>query len=191
MEKEKISYQEIIKKIKPKYEEIIDFLRKELQSIRTSRISSSLIENVEVEYFGQKFRLKQLAAISISGTREITLSPWDNSYFEPILKTLEKKSLGGSLSVEKNVIKIIFPPLSEEFRKDLLKVLSEKKEQARQKIRKLREEAWGRIQTAFREGKISEDDKYRGKDELQDLVDEYNEKIDEICQEKEKEILEK
>jgi ribosome recycling factor len=191
MEKEKISYQEIIKKIKPKYEEIIDFLRKELQSIRTSRISPSLIENVEVEYFGQKFRLKQLAAISISGTREITLSPWDNSYFEPILKTLEKKSLGGSLSVEKNVIKIIFPPLSEEFRKDLLKVLSEKKEQARQKIRKLREEAWGRIQTAFREGKISEDDKYRGKDELQDLVDEYNEKIDEICQEKEKEILEK
>jgi ribosome recycling factor len=190
MQKEKISYQEIIKKIKPECEKVISFLEKELQTIRTSRVSPALIENVEIEYFGQKFRLKQLAAISVSGPREITLSPWDNSYFEPILKTLEKKSLGGSLSVEKNVIKIIFPPLSEEFRKDLLRVLSEKKEQARQKIRKLREEAWGKIQTAFREGKLSEDDKYKGKDELQDLVDEYNEKIDEMCEKKEKEILE-
>jgi len=190
MQKEKISYQEIIKKIKPECEKVIDFLEKELQTIRTSRISPALIENVEIEYFGQKFRLKQLAAISVSGPREITLQPWDNSYIEPIFKTLEKKSLGGSLLVEKNVIKIVFPPLSEEFRKNLLRVLSEKREQARQKIRKLREEAWGKIQTAFREGKLSEDDKYKGKDELQDLVDEYNEKIDKMCEKKEKEILE-
>lgn len=190
MEKEKVSYQEVIKKIKPEFEKTISFLEKELQQIRTSRVSPSLVEDIEVEYLSQRFKLKQLSAISLSGPREIVIQPWDSSFIEAIVKSLEKKDFGTNSIVEKNLIRIVFPPLSEEFRRELLKLVSQKREEARQKIRKLREEAWGKIQSAFKEGKISEDEKYKGKNELQKLIDEYNEKIDEITEKKEKEISE-
>lgn len=190
MEKEKISIQDILQKIKPHFENTISFLEREVLSIRGTRASPALVENLEVDFYGQKFFLKQLAAISITGPREISIQPWDNSYLEAILKTLEKKSFGGSLTVEKNTIRISLPPLSEEFKKELLKILHQKREQARQKIRKFREEAWNEIQRKFKEGKLSEDEKFRGKKELQKLVDEFNEKIDEIVQKKEKDIME-
>lgn len=190
MSKEKISYQEIIKNIKPEMEKAISFLEKELQGLRTSRANPSLIENIEVDFLGQKFHLRQLGAILASGPRELSVQVWDGSYIEPVIKALEKKSLGVTPIAEKKLIKVTFPPLTEEFRKELLKVLSQKKEETREKIRRLREEAWGKIQAAFREGKISEDEKYKGKDELQEIIEEYNEKINEITSKKEKEILE-
>jgi ribosome recycling factor len=187
---EKISYQELISKAKPVFEEAITTLTKELQGIRTSHASPSLFEDVEVQYFDQKYKLKQLAAIYISGPREITIQPWDGSYIDPILKALEKKSLGTIPVVKKNVIVISLPPISEEFKKELLKLVSEKKERAKEKIRKKREEIWKILQEGCREGKLSEDDKYRGKNQLQKLVDEYNQKIEDIVEKKKKEILE-
>jgi ribosome recycling factor len=190
MAEKKISYQEIIKKIKPELEKVINFLERELQGIRSSRASPTLVEGVEVECFGQKFLLKQLAAISIPEPRQILIQPWDTSYIEGIVKSLEKKSLGISLVVDKNLIRVNLPSLSQEFRQDLLGMVSQKKEQARQTVRRWREKAWGEIQEKFREGKISEDHKYRAKDELQELVDEYNEKIEEMTERKEKEISE-
>lgn len=190
MAKEKISYKEIIKNIKPEMERHVDVLEKDLQNLRTSRVSPALIENIEVEVFGQQFHLKQLGAILGSGSRELSIQVWDNSYVEPILKALEKKSLGVNPIVEKNLIRVVFPPLSEEFRKELLKLLSQKKEETRQKIRRVREEAWGTIQKNCREGKLSEDDKYKGKEELQKIIEECNEKIEKLAFAKEKEILE-
>ncbi len=190
MAEEKISYQEIIKKIKPELEKTINFLEKELQGIRSSRASPSLVEDIEVECFGQKFPLKQLAAISITSPREILIQPWDSSYIEGIVKALEKKPLGFSIAVEKNSVRINLPSLSQEFRESLLKIVSQKREQARQTVRRWREEAWGEIQEKFREGKISEDHKYKAKNELQKMIDEYNEKIDEMAERKKKEIME-
>lgn len=190
MAEEKISYQEIIKKIKPELEKVINFLAKELQGIRSSRASPSLVEDIEVECYGGKFPLKQLATISITGPRQILIQPWDNSYIEGIVKGLEKKSLGFSVVVEKNSIRIDLPALSEEFRESLLKMVSQKREQARQTIRRWRDEAWGEIQEKFREGKISEDNKYKAKNELQKMIDQYNEKIEEMVEKKKKEIME-
>ena len=190
MAEEKISYQEIIKKIKPELEKTINFLEKELQGIRSSRASPALVENIEVECFGQKFPLKQLAAISISGPRQILIQPWDASYIEGIVKSFEKKSPGFSIAVEKNLIRIDLPFLSQEFRENLLKMVSQKREQARQTVRRWREKAWGEIQEKFREGKVSEDNKYRSKEELQKLIDQYNEKIEEMVERKKKEIME-
>lgn len=188
--KEIVDYKDIINKIRPELDKVINFLERELQSIRASMVSPSLVENIEVECFGQKFLLKQLAAISVPEPREILIQPWDNSYIEGIVKALEKRPFGASPIVDKNLIRINLPPLSEEFRKDLLLMISQKKEQAKQTVRRWREEAWGEIQAKFREGKISEDNKYRAKDELQELVDEYNEKIEEIGKRKKKEIIE-
>jgi len=184
------SHKEIIEKIKPELEKVINFLERELQKIKSSRASPALVENVEVECFGQKFSLKQLSLISIPEPRQILIQPWDQSYIEGIVRALEKTGIGVSPIVDKNLIRINLPALSEEFRKDLIRLVSQKQEDAKQTIRRWREEAWDEIQEKFREGKIREDDKYKGKDELQELVDEYNEKIEELGEKKKKEILE-
>ena len=183
-------YKEIINKIKPALDKAIDFLERELAKIHTGRATPALVEDIEVECFGKVFPLKQLSAISIPGPRQILIQPWDKSYVEGIINALTKTGLGTNPIADQNFIRIHLPPLSEEYRKDLIHLIAQKKEEVRITIRKLRDEAWAEIQEGYREGKIREDDKYKGKDELQDLVDEYNEKIEEIGEKKEKEILE-
>ncbi|MCD6402285.1 ribosome recycling factor [bacterium] len=183
-------YQDIIDKIKPELEKTIRFLEGELAKIRTSRATPSLVENIEVECFGQKFLLKQLGSISIPKSREILIQPWDKSYIEPIEKAISRSSLGVNPVVDGEIIRIFLPPISAEFRESLLKLVSQKREEARQTIRKWRGEVWDLLQDLAMEGKISEDDKYRGKDKLQELVDEYNEKVDELVERKKKEIME-
>ena len=189
-EKEIVNYKDIIDKIKPELDKVINFLEGELAKIRTSRVSPSLVEDIIVECFGQKFPLKQLGAISCPGPRQILIQPWDKSYIEGIVRALEKTGIGANPIVDKEVIRINLPPLSEEYRKELLKLLSQKQEEARKTIRRWREEAWDKIQDGHREGKIREDDKFRGKDELQELIDEYNQKIEDIGEKKKKEIME-
>jgi len=184
------NYKEIINKIRPELDKVIAFLDRELQKIRTGRASPSLVEDIVVECFGQKFPLKQLSAISVPEPKQILIQPWDKSYIEGIIKALEQTGIGANPIVDKDAIRISLPPLSEDYRKDLLRLISEKEEQARQTIRRWREEAWDEIQERFREGKIREDDKFRAKDELQELVDEYNEKIEKIGEKKRKEISE-
>lgn len=186
---EKISYKDIIDKIRPELEKAVGFLEKELQKIRTERATPSLVENIEVDCFGKKFPLKQLATISVFQSREIVIQPWDKSYIEEIVKSLEKNtSIGAAPVVEKNAIRIRLPSLSEEFRKDLIHFASEKQEIVKKTIRRWRDEAWREIQDAEREGKISEDDKFKGKDELQELIDECHEKIEKMIENKKKEI---
>ena len=189
MSEEKVSYKDIIENIKPELDKAIAFLEKELQKIRTERASPSLVENIEVDCFGQNFPLKQLATISIPKSREIVIHPWDKSYVEGIVSALEKNSsIGAAPVVDKDIIRIRLPSLSEEFRKDLTRFVSEKQEIVRKTIRRWRDDAWGEIQEAERGSKISEDDKYKGKDELQDLVDEYNGKVEKLVENKKKEI---
>ena len=189
-EKEIVNYKDIISKIKPELDKVINFLERELAKIRTGRATPALVEDIVVECFGQKFPLKQLATISVPEPRQILIQPWDKSYTEGICKALEKTGIGASPVVDKEVIRINLPPLTEEYRKGLLRLISEKEEQARQTIRRWREEAWDEIQEKFREGKIREDDKFRAKDELQELIDEYNQKIEDIGEKKKKEIME-
>lgn len=187
---EEIDYKKIINLIKPELDKAIHFLERELAKIRTGRASPGLVEDIICECFGQKFPLKQLAAISCPEARQILIQPWDKSYLEGIVKALSETGIGANPIVDREVIRINLPPLSEEYRKDLTRLISQKQEEARKTIRRWREEAWAKIQEGYREGKIREDDKYRGKDELQKLIDEYNEKIEEIGERKKKEIRE-
>lgn len=181
-------HKEIIQNIKPELDKAINFLERELTKIRTSRATPALVEDVVVDCFGQKFRLSQLAAISIPEPKQILIQPWEKSYIEGIVKALEKTGVGGSPIVDKEVIRINLPPLSEEYRKGLLRVISEKQEEAKKTVRRWREEAWDEIQTATKDGKIREDDKFRAKDELQELIEEYNKKIEELGEGKKKEV---
>lgn len=185
-----MTYQEIIKKIEPELEKLIHYLERELAKIRTSRASPSLVEDVVVDCFGQKFPLKQLAAISTPEIKQILIQPWDKSYIPGIVSALEKTGAGASPVVDKDVIRIVLPPLSAEYRKNLSKLISEKQEESRKTARKWRENAWEEIQNNAKEGKIREDDKFRAKDELQDLIVEYNKKIEELGESKKKEIME-
>lgn len=181
-------YKEIIEKIKPELEKVISFLEKELQKIRTSRVSPSLVEDITVDYSGQKFSLKELGTISCPESRQVLIQPWDKSYIEPIEKAISRSGLGASPIVEKDFVRIKFPPLTEDFRKDILHGLSSKKEQSRETVRRWRQQAWDEVQEKFKQGDISEDDKYKAKKDLQDLIDEYNKKIEDITEMKKKEI---
>ena len=185
-----MEHKEIIDKIRPECDKVLAFLEGELAKIRTGRASPSLVEDVVCDCFGQKFPLKQLAAISTPEPKQILIQPWDKSYIEGIVSALEKTGTGASPVVDKDTIRINLSPLTEEYRKTLFKLLSEKQEQARQTVRRWREQAWGEVQEKSRGGEIREDDKFRAKDELQDLVKEYNEKIDGMGEKKKKEILE-
>lgn len=184
-----MDYKEIVNKIKPEMDKAIVFLEKEAAKIRTGRASVSLVEDIIVDCFGQKFPLKQLAAISSPEPKQIVIQPWDKSYIEPIEKAVSKSSLGAAPIVEKDFIRISLPPLSDEYRKTLIRSLSEKQEEAKKTIRHWRGEAWEEVQEKTKTGEIREDDKFKAKDELQKLIDEYNKKIEEIGERKRKEIL--
>ncbi len=182
-----MTYQEIIQKIKPECDKTINFLNGEMAKIRTGRASPALVEDIVVDCFGQKFPLKQLAAISVSEARQLSIQPWDNSYIPGIVSALERTGIGSNSVVDQNQIRINLPSITADYRQQLLRLVSEKQEEARKTIRKWREEAWSEVQTGFRDGLIREDDKFRAKDELQELVDDYNEKIEEIGEQKKKE----
>ncbi len=185
-----MSYKEIVDKIKPELDKTIAFLEGELLKVRTGRANPSLVENVVVDCFGQKFPLKQLAMISIPEPKQILIQPWDKSYVEGIVSALSSTGVGANPIVDRDAIRINLPSLNEEYRKELLKVIADKQEEVRQTIRRWREKAWEEIQTEFKLGNIREDDKFRGKEDLQKLIDEYNEKIDKIGEKKKQEILE-
>jgi len=184
------NYKQIIDRIKPELDKVVNFLEREIAQVRTTRASPALVENIVVEYFEQRFPIKQLAAISLPQPRQIVIQPWDKSYIEPIVNAISKSSLGAAGVVDKDLIRINLPSLTEEYRKSLFKLLSEKSEQAKLTIRHWREKSWKEIQDGFQESKIREDDKFRAKDELQKLVDDYNKKIQDIKDKKEKEIME-
>jgi len=184
-----MSYKEFIDKVKPEFEKSFKFLEGEIDKIRTSRANPSLVEDIEVTCFGSKFTLNQLASISCPEPNQIVISPWDPSYIESIEKAVANSGLGMSSAVDKNVIRLSLPLLTEEYRHSLVKILNAKAEEGRQTLRHWREDAWNKIQRAEKEGEISEDDKFRGKDELQKLIDEYQKKIKELIEKKEKELL--
>ncbi len=181
-------HQEIIKNIKPELDKAIAFAEKELAKIRGSRPSISLIEEIEVDYYGKRTVLRQLATLTLSGPRTITVQPWDKSALLAIEKAVLSSNLGINPVVDKDVVRLPFPQMSEEYRKELTKLISSKAEDAKATIRHWREEAWRRIQEGFRQKTIREDDKFRARDELQKIVDEYNQKIDSLAKRKTEEI---
>ncbi len=183
------NYKDFINNAKPEIEKAFKFLEGELAKIRTSRASPALVEDIEVNAFNQKFPLKQLGAISTPSTNQIVIQPWDTSYIEPIEKAISQSGLGMSAVVDKNIIRLNLPLLTEEYRLALSKTLNEKAEQTKQTMRRCREDAWNKIQAAKIAKEISEDDKFRGKDELQKVVDDYQEKIKTLVEKKKKELI--
>lgn len=183
------TYKESINRIKPEFEKTFKFLETEIAKLHTGRANPALVEDIEVNAFGSKFALKQLGAILSPQSNQIVIQPWDISYIEPIEKAISQSGLGMSAVVDKDIIRLNLPLLTEEYRQVLVKTLNEKAEQTRKTIRHWRELVWNEIQQSEKEKKISEDDKFRGKDELQKVIDDYTEKIKNLIEKKKKELI--
>ena len=180
---------EIIKNKNEDFEKAVEFFKSELGKLRTGRANVSLVEDLTVDYYGSKSPLKQIASITVPEARTITITPWSPDSLVNIEKAIADAQLNLNPKNDGKSLIINIPPLNEERRTELVKVLNQKAENARVAVRKAREEIWEEIQEKQKKGEISEDDKFSGKDKLQKTVDEYNSKIEEIRKKKEEEIM--
>ena len=194
-----------MKEFKEKLEKIAARLKSEIAGLRTGRATPALVEDLVVDYYGTKTPLKALASISSPEPRTLVISPWDKNAIQPIERAIQSSSLGLNPVVDKDSIRLTIPALTEERRKELVKLLGKYLEEARIAVRREREEALREVDREEKEkiprpggpgsrpqgglGKISEDEKFRKKQEIQKIVDEINKKIEEIGTAKEKEIM--
>ena len=171
------------------FQKAIDHLKSELSTLRTGRANSSLVENLNVEYYGTPTPLIQIAQISVPEPRVIAIQPYDKSALKDIEKAIQQSNIGITPVNDGNFVRLNIPSMTEERRKDLVKVVGQMEEKARVSVRNIREEIWKEIQRMEKEGEISEDDKIASKGELQKMIDNYNEEIKKVAETKEKEVL--
>jgi len=174
---------------KGEFEKVLEFYKVDIASIRTGRATPALVDEILVEYYGQKMHVKELASMSVPEPRTLVIQPWDKGAIEPISTAIRKSDLGLNPVAEGQVIRLNIPSLTEERRKEFIKLLKQKTEECRIKIRKVREEVWDKIQKMEKEGEIREDDKFRAKDDIQKLTDDYNKKIEDLEKKKENELM--
>jgi len=183
-------FRDVKKKAKEKMEHTIDIFKKEIATVRTGRASISMFEGITVDYYGTPTPITQVATFSIPESRLIVIQPWEQRMIPEIEKAIQSSSLGLTPTNDGKIIRIPIPPLTEERRKELVKIVKKMAEDARVAIRNVRREANEEIKKKGKEENISEDDVKRAQDEIQKLTNEYIERIDEILEKKEEEIME-
>jgi ribosome recycling factor len=179
---------DLLNQKKPIFEGILGFYKTDIATIRTSRATPAIVEDIKVDYYGQNMRVKELASITVPEPRVLIIQPWDKGAVKAIEEAIRKSELGLSPVVDGQIIRLNIPPLTEERRREFVRLLKQKTEGARIKIRRAREEIWDKVQRMEKEGEIPEDDKFWAKDQLQKIVDEYNGKIEELEIKKEREL---
>ena len=168
----------------------IEVLLHEFATIRTGRASLALLENIRVEYYGSLVPLNQVANISIPEAKLIEIKPWDKSVIREIEKAILKSDLGITPLNDGKIVRLQIPPLTEERRKDLVKLVKKIGEKHRVTIRNIRREEIEILRKAEKNKQISEDDVYQGEEHIQKIIDEYIKKVDDITIHKEKEVME-
>ena len=171
-----------------KMEQAIDHVASEFSTVRTGRANPQLLQRITVEYYGSPTPLQQLASISVPVPRLLVVQPFDKSTVNDIDRALQTSELNLNPTSDGNVIRIAFPPLTEERRKDLIKVVRNMAEEGRVAVRNIRRHS--KTEMEGMHGEISDDDIRRGEDELQKLTDRYVDNIDRLLSHKEEELLE-
>ncbi len=169
--------------------EIGEHLAKELSGVRTGRAAVAILDSVQVEAYGSRMPLNQVANISIEDARTLRIAPWDASQIKEVEKAIQLADLGLSSAVDEKGVRVFFPDLTSERRMQLVKLAKEKVEQSKTSLRQARDEVWSDIQQKERDSEITEDDKFRHKDEMQKKVDAANASFDDALARKEKEIV--
>ncbi len=181
---------EIKKKARDKMKKSVDAVRNEIVRIRTGKATSVLLEGLKVECYGSKVPLKQIANIGVPEARLLLIQPWDKNLLSEIEKAIFQSDLGLTPNNDGKVIRLPIPPLTEERRKELVKLVKKLGEDGKIAIRNVRRECNDELKKGEKSGEFSEDETQRGMKKIQDITDEYIEKINLIIVEKEKEILE-
>lgn len=165
-------------------------LNNELKRVRTGRASLSLLDGIRVDYYGTLTPLNQMSSLSVPESRLITIQPWDVSVIKEIEKAILKSDLGLTPSNDGKIIRISIPPLTEDRRKDLVKIVNKMLEEHKVAVRNIRRDSNELLKSLKKDGDISEDEAFKAQDGVQKITDEHIAQIDEIGKEKEKEILE-
>ena len=181
---------EALNAIEPKMQRAVEAMERDFSGVRTGRASTALVERITVDYYGAQTPLNQVAGISTPDPHLIVIQPWDRSVLSAIEKAITKSDIGLTPNVDGTVVRLNVPPLTEERRKEMVKQVRRRTEQARVEVRNHRREAADQLKKAMRGGDLSEDEEHRELDGLQRLTDSYIEAIDARADRKEAEILE-
>lgn len=180
----------ILGELEKQIKEAIEYLKSQLGPIRGGRPTPKLVEDISVDYYGQKLSIKQMGAISVLPPREIQISVWDKNAVGAVSKAIETSNLNVNANTEGNLIRINLPPLSEERRQEFIKLVKKEAEGVKIRIRSARDEANKKTAKDFDEGKLTEDEKFKSKEKIQEIVDKANEEVENILEGKIKEIEE-
>lgn len=167
----------------------VELFRKELTGIRAGRANAALLERITVDYYGVPTPIPQMSTVTTPEARLMVIQPWDKTTLGAIEKAILKSDLGITPASDGSVIRLVFPPLTQERRTELVRQVKKKTEEEKVSIRNIRREANELLEVMKGEGEISEDDFHRGLDEVQKLTDKYSRELDQIAEEKEKEIM--
>ncbi|EKE09772.1 MAG: Ribosome recycling factor [uncultured bacterium] len=181
--------QEITSDLKKRMIAALDVVHKDFSGLRTGRASPSLLESVTVDAYGNRMHINQVGNISVPEPRLLTVHVWDESLAPAVEKAIREAGLGLNPSTAGTVIRVPLPELSEERRKELVKVAGKYAEQGRIAIRNIRRDGMDQVKTMEKDGHVSKDDSHRLSDEIQKATDEFIKKVDEALSHKEKEIL--
>jgi len=168
----------------------VSALKSELKKIRTGRASLALLEGIRVDYYGTQTPLNQMASLSVPESRLLMIQPWDVTAIKEIEKAILKSDLGLTPSSDGKIVRIAIPPLTEERRKDLVKIANKMSEEYKVAVRNIRRDSNELIKGLKKDGDVSEDEAFKAQDQVQKITDDHIKRIDDVYQEKEKEILE-
>lgn len=182
--------EEIFAELKENMDKSVQALEKSFSKVRTGRASLALLDGIKVDYYGVPTPLNQVAGLSVPESRLIVISPWDTSIIGAIEKAIQKSELGLMPSNDGKVIRIVIPPLTEERRKDLARLVKKMAEECKVKLRNARREANEKLKELKKENKISEDEMFTYQEEVQKEMDRYIDRVTALLEAKEKEIME-
>ncbi len=181
---------EIYEEMELEAEDTLEHIKREYNGIRTGRASTSLLDAIKVDYYGSSMPIKQTASVSTPESNLIVIQPWDASITSEIEKAILKSDLGITPQSDGKIIRLVIPPLTEERRIQLAKLVKKIAEESRISIRNVRRDKNDEIKKLLKDKEISEDDAHKGYDKIQEITDEYIKKVDEMMEKKEKEVLE-
>jgi ribosome recycling factor len=180
---------EVLSAAEHKMARAVEAMERDFQGIRTGRASTSLVERIHVDYYGTQTPLNQLAGISVPEAHQIVIQPWDRAVLGAIEKAIIKSDIGLNPQVDGTVVRLNIPPLTEERRKDIVRVVHKRMEEARVEIRNLRREAADALKREERDGEVGADEAHRQHDQVQRLTDRFIGDVDRLGGAKEEEVL--
>lgn len=177
------------KELKDQLEDSVEILKQDLSQVRTGRASPSLLDSVKVNAYDSKMSIKEVGTVTMPDPTTLLIVPWDKSLIDNIAKAIRESDIKVNPIVEGDRVRISFPGLTEERRKEFAKIVSDRVEECRQRIRRVRQEAMKDIDKMFSDKEISEDEKFALQENVEETIKDYNKKVEEIGEKKTEEIM--